>query len=164
METVYILGAARTPMGAMQGVLSSASASYLGGAAIAAAVVYTIVTCTTPATSPPSAASRASTLLSSSFVRPTRPTSHHLGSHSKHCSSRPRISGCKMPASRTSASEHGSAKCAIVVGTHWTSSSDGRPCRRSLCESIRWIGWKSIVYYLIIQVYFQINLKFKYFS
>lgn len=38
METVYILGAARTPMGAMQGVLSCASASYLGGAAIAAAV------------------------------------------------------------------------------------------------------------------------------
>ena len=43
MEAVYILGAARTPMGAMQGVLSSASASYLGGAAIAAAVVESSV-------------------------------------------------------------------------------------------------------------------------
>ena len=43
METVYILGAARTPMGAMQGVLSSASASYLGGAAIAGAVAESSV-------------------------------------------------------------------------------------------------------------------------
>ena len=43
MEAVYILGAARTPMGAMQGVLSSASASSLGGAAIAAAVAESLV-------------------------------------------------------------------------------------------------------------------------
>jgi acetyl-CoA C-acetyltransferase len=43
MEAVYILGAARTPMGAMQGLLSSASASFLGGTAIAAAVAKSSV-------------------------------------------------------------------------------------------------------------------------
>ena len=39
MEDVYIVGAARTPMGGMQGALAAASASQLGGVAIAAALV-----------------------------------------------------------------------------------------------------------------------------
>ena len=39
MEDVYIVGAARTPMGGMQGALADASASQLGGVAIAAALV-----------------------------------------------------------------------------------------------------------------------------
>ena len=39
MEDVYIVGAARTPMGGMQGGLAAASASQLGGVAIAAALV-----------------------------------------------------------------------------------------------------------------------------
>ena len=39
MEDVYIIGAARTPMGGMQGALAAASASQLGGVAIAAALV-----------------------------------------------------------------------------------------------------------------------------
>ena len=38
MEDVYIVGAARTPMGGMQGALADASASQLGGVAIAAAL------------------------------------------------------------------------------------------------------------------------------
>ena len=38
MEDVYIVGAARTPMGGMQGALAAASASQLGGVAIAAAL------------------------------------------------------------------------------------------------------------------------------
>ena len=38
MEDVYIVGAARTPMGGMQGALAGASASQLGGVAIAAAL------------------------------------------------------------------------------------------------------------------------------
>ena len=38
METVYILGTARTPMGGLQGAFASASASQLGGVAIAAAL------------------------------------------------------------------------------------------------------------------------------
>ena len=39
MEDVYIVGAARTPMGGMQGALAAASASQLGGVAIVAALV-----------------------------------------------------------------------------------------------------------------------------
>jgi acetyl-CoA C-acetyltransferase len=39
MEDVYIVGAARTPMGGMQGTLADAPASQLGGVAIAAALV-----------------------------------------------------------------------------------------------------------------------------
>lgn len=38
MEDVYIVGAARTPMGGMQGALADVSASQLGGVAIAAAL------------------------------------------------------------------------------------------------------------------------------
>ena len=38
MEDVYIVGAARTPMGGMQGALADASANQLGGVAIAAAL------------------------------------------------------------------------------------------------------------------------------
>ena len=38
MEDVYIIGAARTPMGGMQGALADVPASQLGGAAIAAAL------------------------------------------------------------------------------------------------------------------------------
>ena len=38
MEDVYIVGAARTPMGGMQGALADAPASQLGGVAIAAAL------------------------------------------------------------------------------------------------------------------------------
>ncbi|MDB4853456.1 acetyl-CoA C-acyltransferase [Planktomarina temperata] len=38
MEDIYIVGAARTPMGGMQGALADASASQLGGVAIAAAL------------------------------------------------------------------------------------------------------------------------------
>jgi len=39
METVYILGTARTPMGGLQGAFASTPASQLGGVAIAAALV-----------------------------------------------------------------------------------------------------------------------------
>ena len=39
METVYILGTARTPMGGLQGAFASTPASRLGGVAIAAALV-----------------------------------------------------------------------------------------------------------------------------
>ena len=38
METVYILGTARTPMGGLQGTFADAPASQLGGVAIAAAL------------------------------------------------------------------------------------------------------------------------------
>ncbi len=38
METVYILGTARTPMGGLQGAFASVPASQLGGVAIAAAL------------------------------------------------------------------------------------------------------------------------------
>jgi len=38
MEDVYIVGAARTPMGGMQGALADVPASQLGGVAIAAAL------------------------------------------------------------------------------------------------------------------------------
>ncbi len=38
METVYILGTARTPMGGLQGAFADAPASQLGGVAIAAAL------------------------------------------------------------------------------------------------------------------------------